>query len=234
MTDLASLRARVRALEGAPAGTAGTVPLGVAALDGVLPGGGLARGAVHEVVPRETGADDGPATAFALTLAGRVLAASEGPVLWVTQAGDLYPPGAAAFGVPPHRLLCARAEGDAGVLWALEEALRCSALAAAVGEVEHLARTPVRRLHLAAEAGGVTGLLCLRRRTPPTHAEPSAAATRWRVGARPRAAGETGPRWHVELARVRGGPPASVEVQWDETSGVFALAAPIRPGTAAG
>jgi len=234
MTDLDELRARIRTLERGNAPEAGVLPLGAEALDRALPGGGLAQAAVHEVLPARTGWDDGPAAGFALALAGRALAQSDGPVLWVARRLDLYPPGIAGYGVPPARLLCARAPDDAGVLWALEEALRCPALAVAVGEVEHLARTPVRRLQLAAEAGGVTGLLLQRRRTPPTRAEPSAAVTRWRVGVWPRIQPVSGPRWWVELARVRGRPPATFEVIWDDATGCFALAAPLRHRAAAG
>ena len=234
MTDLAGLRARIRALEGAGSGEGGVWPLEADALDTALPGGGLARAAVHEVVPARTGWDDGPAAGFTLALAGRALGHADGPVLWVARRLDLYPPGTAAFGVPPERLLCARAPDDAGVLWALEEALRCPDLAAVVGEVEQLSRTPVRRLQLAAEAGGGTGLLVQRRRIPPTRAEPSAAVTRWRVGALPRVSPASGPRWRVELARVRGGLPSEFEVIWDDATGRFALAAPLRDRAAAG
>ncbi|SDF98956.1 protein ImuA [Limimonas halophila] len=234
MADLDHLRARIRALERGNAPDAGVLPLGAEALDTALPGGGLARAAVHEVVPARTGWDDGPAAGFALALAGRALARADGPVLWVARTLDLYPPGIAGYGVPPARLLCARAPDDAGVLWTLEEALRCPALAAAVGEVGHLGRTSVRRLQLAAEAGGVTGLLLQRRRIPPTRAEPSAAVTRWRVGALPRISLTSGPRWRVELARVRGGLPTEFEVIWDDATGRFALAAPLRDRAAAG
>ncbi len=47
---LADLRARIRALELGEASVAAPVAtLGAAAIDDVLPGGGLARGALHEI-----------------------------------------------------------------------------------------------------------------------------------------------------------------------------------------
>ena len=257
--DLETLRRRVRALErGGAEARAPTLPLGAPEIDGVLPDGGLARAGVHELLPERTAWDDGPAAGFALALTGRLMAASRGPVLWIARRGDLYAPGTSAFGVDPDRLLSARAGDDAGVLWAMEEALRCPELAGVVGEIGQLDRTAARRLQLAAEAGQVMGLTLLRRRVVPGgRQDPSAAATRWRVGARParrdgeRALPRDGPvsgggpvaggrpagggwaRWHLELVRVRGGQPADFEVEWDHATGDFALAAALRDGAAA-
>ncbi|MBK1669677.1 hypothetical protein CKO28_16685 [Rhodovibrio sodomensis] len=246
--DLETLRRRVRALErGTGPERAPVLPLGAPAIDELLPGGGLARAGVHELLPERTAWDDGPVTGFALALTGRLMAVAQGPVLWVARRGDLYAPGAPAFGVDPDRLLTARAGDDAGVLWAMEEALRCSGLAGVVGEVGQLDRTAARRLQLAAEAGGVTGLTLLRRRVVPRgRQDPSAAATRWRVGARParRDGGRAVPGgghapgagracWHLDLVRARGGDPADFEVEWDHATGDFALAAALRDGSAA-
>lgn len=251
--DLATLRRRVRALERGEAGErAPVLPLGAQAIDELLPGGGLTRAGVHELLPERTAWDDGPAAGFALALVGRLMAAVQGPVLWIARRGDLYAPGTPAFGVDPDRLLMARAGDDAGVLWAMEEALRCPELIGVVGEVGQLDRTAARRLQLAAEAGGVMGVTLLRRRVVPRgRQDPSAAATRWRVGARPvqpngdRDGGARTPgggactpdggraRWHLELVRARGGHPADFEVEWDHATGDFALAAALRDAEAA-
>jgi protein ImuA len=213
------------------------LPLGAPALDAALPGGGLARAGVHEILPERTAWDDGAAAGFACAVLGRLMAAAAGPVLWIARRCDLYAPGLAAFGVDPDRLLIARAGDDAAVLWALEEALRCPALAGALGEVGRLDRTAARRLQLAAEAGGVFGLTLLRRRVAPRgRSEPSAAGTRWRVGARAGGgASDGGPgraRWRLELLRCRGRPPADFEVEWDDATGDFALAAALCDGAA--
>jgi protein ImuA len=256
--DLETLRRRVRALErGAGPQATSVLPLGARAIDEALPGGGLSRAGVHELLPERTAWDDGPAAGFALAIAGRLMAAANGPVLWIARRGDLYAPGTPAFGVDPDRLLSARAGDDAGVLWAMEEALRCPELAGVVGEVGQLDRTAARRLQLAAEAGQVMGLTLLRRRVVPRgRQDPSAAVTRWRVGARPaRRGGERAgdgavsgggfvpgdspvpgggrARWHLELVRARGGHPADFEVEWDHATGDFALAAALRDTAAA-
>ena len=56
--------------------------------------------------------------------------APTGWIAWVTQEGDLYAPGLAAFGLDLRRLILVSARRDAEVCWALEEALRSRSLAA--------------------------------------------------------------------------------------------------------
>src|ERR1700753_3244224 len=76
------------------------LPFGHAAIDGVLPGGGLARGALHEVA--SVGPDTEHAAASALFVAG-ILARLEGSVLWVLWQTDLFAPGLAGVGLHPGR-----------------------------------------------------------------------------------------------------------------------------------
>ena len=123
---MAALRARIRRMEGGNRGAgAEAVPFGVAAIDCRLPGGGLARGALHEVIAVHAGA----ATGFCAALLARLMA-DHAPALWCTQprlmeAGDLHGPGLARFGLAPERLMVVRAGRDREVLWVMEEALRC-------------------------------------------------------------------------------------------------------------
>jgi len=224
---LASLERRLARLEG-HRGTA-TAPavasLGAAALDAALPGGGLRLAAVHEVAGHA-------ASGFTAALAGRVAAARRGLVLWcqhrrrVRDEGVLYGPGLAAFGLEPERVLLVDGEDDAGVRWAVEEALRASAAAVVVGEIERCDLFHTRRLQLAAESGGAAGLLL--RPADPVRA-PSAAVTRWRVQPRLLDApwpGALGPlAWTAELWRVKGAVPARFEVCFDEPTLRFALVA---------
>ncbi|MFQ5774814.1 MAG: ImuA family protein [Kiloniellaceae bacterium] len=251
---LAALRARIRALEVGAGGAGGrrVLPLGVAALDRHLPGGGLPLACLHEIEGARAEWDDGAATGFCLALLARLSAAAPGraPILWVGCWRDLYAPGLAAFGLDPGRLILVRAGGEADVLWAMEEGLRCADLAAVVGEVETLERCAGRRLQLAAEAGGVTAFLLRRRLRPARRAPaPSSALTRWRAAPARSAtlacpAGEPlsgaaveklpgRPRWAVELLRCRGAAPGQWLVEWDDATGGFALAAALRDGSVA-
>jgi protein ImuA len=226
-TTLAGLARRLARLEGGTGRAAArpVAPLGDDGIDAALPGGGLALAAVHEVAGTA-------AAGFTAALAGRVAAARAGLVVWcqhrrrVRDEGVLHGPGLAAFGLDPARVLVVDGDRDDASLWAMEEALRASAAAVVVGEVERVDLFRTRRLQLAAETGGAAGLL-LRPVDPVL--EPSAAVTRWRV--RPRLVpspwpGELGPlAWSAALWRAKGAVPARFEVRFDEPSLRFALVA---------
>jgi protein ImuA len=195
---LSALRAAIARIErgGASAAQHGAVPLGLAAIDDALSGGGLAAGAVHEVMGSAAGG-------FAAMLAGRFA----GPVLWCVMEharSELYGPGLAAFGLDTRRLVIARCPSRQDMLWAMEEGLRDPALAVVVGEPDRaIALTASRRLQLAAETGGTTGLV-LRRGAEDGALSPSAVFSRWRADSLP-ALTALGPRWRLELLRCRGG-----------------------------
>src|SRR6266851_612308 len=239
---LCALRARIQALESGP-GPRRVTPFGLPAVDAALPGGGLALGALHEVMGAGPDEEDGAvAAAFAAGRLACIARRQGGPVLWCLATDDLYAPGLAARGLAPEDLIVARCRDDTDILWAMEEGLRSAALAAVLGEIGTLAPTAGRRLQLACEAGGVTGFVLRRWRTAGTAASqrgaPSAAVTRWRVAAAPsRATGEPGlglPLWRVELVRCRGGAPAAWLMEESDATGHVALAAELadRPADA--
>lgn len=208
---LARLRARIAALErGADAGARGGLSL-CPAIDAHLPADGLAWGGVHEI----SGAD-GSAWGFAALILARAAAERERPVLWCRRGrGPLpYPPGLAALGLAPDRLLLAWTGRDTA--WAMEQALTCPDLAAVLAETDRLDLTPSRRLQRAAEATGVLGIAL---RPPAQDLGANAALTRWRVTAAP----STGPgpwvgvaAWDLDLWRCRGAPPGRWTVQWHD------------------
>ena len=175
---LEELRARLARLEAVGRGGSAVLPLGWPGIDRALPGGGLARSCLHEMCGAPA---RGAALGFAAVLLGRLMA-DGGHVVWIGPRNELFGPGLAELGLTPERLIVVRVRPAAARLWALEEALRSSGLAAALAEVEHLSLTQSRRLQLAAEAKGVTALLL---RPPGAGATPSAAATRWWIEAAP-------------------------------------------------
>ncbi|MGH7044987.1 MAG: ImuA family protein [Stellaceae bacterium] len=232
--SLAMLRERVQRIERPATATHAVVSSGIAAIDRVLPGGGLARGALHEILGMAGDEEDGAlAAAFAAIILGRLLAAAPGIVLWCLPRPDLYGPGLAACGFDPARLVLVGVPRDTEILWAMEEGLRAAGLVAVVGEVGRLAAVASRRLQLAAERSGVTALLLRRWRDAAEAARernlPNAAVTRWRITALPSRpppipsfAGKGGSgrgfgigpvRWRVELLRCRAGTPASWEME---------------------
>lgn len=247
---LVDLQARIRRIERDGALRHGVLPFGVATLDRVLPEGGLALGAVHEILGAGPDEEDGAAAAgFIAGIAGRLGGKLPGGlVLWCLKQRDLYGPGLAAHGLDPARIVLVRAARDDDLLWTIEEGLRCPGVAAVVGEIGRLPMVAGRRLQLAAERSGIPALLLRRWRTGAEAAaergRPSAAVTRWRIAQLPSLpeAGEPGigrPRWRVELLRCRGADAACLS--WDlevaDASGAVHLpagladrpAAPHRP-----
>lgn len=213
------------------------MPLGVDAIDAVLPGGGLKAGALHEV-GAEDYRDMGAATGFLAALAVRLAEGGSSPVLWCGAAqppfdiGVLYGPGFASFGFDPARLVLVHPDSVTDCLWAMEEALRSGAFAVVIGEIDGRASaldlTATRRLQLAAEEKGTPVLLF----TGHEGGAASAAVTRWRVAALPGALiPDTekfgglidAPGWRTALTRSRGGAPGAWNVTWHARDRRFML-----------
>ena len=209
-----AVRAKVAAMEAGGGPARAVLSFGDARLDRAFPGGGLPLGCWHDIAGEgleiETAAAPG---AFAAALAGPL--ARRGAVIWVMRRGDLYAPGLAGFGFPAERLIQVRARDEAQALAALEDALGSAGVAAAIGEAGEVDLTAGRRLQLACERRGATGVLIRRRPfggPARAMAAGSAAATSWVVAAAPSepppgVPGLGAPRWRVDLRRCRGGRP---------------------------
>ncbi|MDB5588971.1 MAG: Protein ImuA [Devosia sp.] len=123
------------------------------------------------------------------------------------EMGLPYGPGLASFGFDPDALVLIRPANMIELLWAVEEALACGAVAAVIADIaghpKVLDFTASRRLSLRADAGG-TSLFLLRYGA---WREASAAQLRWHLTPAlsattqfdARAPGET--RWRARLER---------------------------------
>ena len=206
---IAELRQRISALEGGVAKRKECLPFGVPVVDRILPGGGLAFGAIHEFAGGGSGTVDGAAPA--LFVAG-VAARTKGPVVWCLTRPDLFAPALAQAGLHQDRIIFVESDAEEGVLASMEEALSYGKLGAVVGEIVRLPMTASRRLQLAAEKSGTMGLV-VRRWRRQTEANdfgnPTAAVTRWRVSVMPSeempVPGVGRARWLLELMRSRAG-----------------------------
>jgi protein ImuA len=168
-------------------GRHGVFTLGAGPVDAAL-GGGLARGAVHEIYPAQA-FDIAAAAGFVTGLSLR--AGGEGSLVWIRhrrveiETGGLYAQGLAEMGLDPERLIVVVVDDVADGLRAARDALRCSSLGSVVleswGTSRHLDLTASRRLSLAAQESGVTGFMMRAMAAP----EASSAMTRWQVGAAP-------------------------------------------------
>jgi len=210
------------------------VPTGFARLDAALPHGGLPGGAVTEVL---SALDGGGAMTVALRAA---IAAAAGvhTVVVLDPRGDLYPPAVWQMGLAEDLLLMVRPSGWAEALWALDQSLRCSGVAAVVASIDRIDAAASRRLQLAAESSGVLGILLRpaadRRHTfaavqmlvepitPPAPRSPSAGFSAVRC-------------CRVRLMKVReGGPVEPFVIGLDDETGVEPLLPASVHGSAAG
>jgi protein ImuA len=215
--------------------------VGLAAPIDVALGGGLARGALHELAPAapiHLAATSGFAAALAALAGG-----DRGQVLWVAtdfavgEGGGPYGPGLDLFGMAAARLLVLRVPRAVDVLWAMEEALRCRALVCVVaefaGDGAEADLTATRRLVLAAREGSSVGLLIRHRAT----LAPSASATRWEIASsrsRPDAfGGLSRASFDLTLRKNRRGPSGRWLITWDHHERAFHAAVPVGVAEAA-
>ena len=206
------------------------IATGHVALDEAL-SGGLAPGRVHELFAASED-DAASATGFAAMLALRTVGRRL-PIFWLrTDAaervgGRLYGPGLIELGGDPDSLVMGVAPDTRALLKAAADAARCPGLSALIvechGQCPTLDLTASRRLALAAEQSGVTLFLLLLDAEP----VPSAAETRWMVGAAPSQLLEAGvpgrPMFEIELLRRRSGPAGMRwRLEWHRDRLVFA------------
>ena len=203
-------------------------------------GGGLVCGALHELAPTAP-VHLGAASGFAAAIAARA-SLGRREILWiatdyaVAEGGGPYGPGLDLFGLASSHLLMLRVTKPVDVLWAMEEGLRCRALACVIaeltGEGEIADLTATRRLTLAAREGlsaRTSGLgLLIRHKTT---SMPSAAATRWEIApalGQPDAYGGIGrARFDLSLRKNRRGPAGRWIIEWDHHERIFQQAVPV-------
>jgi protein ImuA len=228
----------------APRLTAEERPVGLAApIDAVL-GGGLACGTLHELAPTPP-VHLAAASGFAAAIAAQA-SCGRREILWIAtdyaaaEGGGPYGPGLDLFGLASAHLLVLRVAKPVDVLWAMEEGLRCRALACVIaeltGEGEVADLTATRRLALAAREGlsaRTSGLgLLIRHKTT---ALPSAAATRWEIAAAPsepdalarRSGGLGRARFDLSLRKNRRGPAGRWIIEWNHHERIFQQAIPV-------
>ncbi|MGL5115803.1 MAG: ImuA family protein [Beijerinckiaceae bacterium] len=230
--SVADLRHVIARIETGNSDTHGRAPLGVAGIDEAL-GGGLRRGALHEVHGAEA-MDAGAATGFALGLASRLAAVDGGPLVWIAERmatrewGELYGPGMAELGFGFPRVLMVSAHKLEALLVAARQTagarLGGVAVLAPYGGAKGFDMTASRKLALAAEAADMA-IVSLRIGDEPA---PGVAMTRWRVAGAP-ATGEGDrhlmgrPRFRIELIRNRGGRTGAWSVEWNCDASIFRL-----------
>jgi hypothetical protein len=167
-----------------------TQPTGYAQLDNALPGGGLPIGAVTEVLVSQTGVGE---LSLLMPLL-RQLTAQDRYVVLIEPPHQPYPPALLQHGIKLNRLLVIRTPPTLA-LWSSEQTLRCKAFGCVLLWLENARDKEIRRLQLAAEAGGNVAIVY----RPFMHAQQtSPAAVRLSLQA-------TSCGMQIEIKKCRGG-----------------------------
>jgi cell division inhibitor SulA/protein ImuA len=197
--------ARVWRLKDASAGLPASRPVwstGRSALDARLPGGGWPAASLVEVLLETAGL--GEVQLFLPALVQCQQRIGEVPwLVWIAPPHEPYAPALAQQGIELSRLLVVRPASAAEALWAAEQALSSGVCAAVLLWLQGTDDRWLRRLKLAAEAGGALAVLF----RPERHRfESSPASLRLLV-----TRGEHESR--LELVKVQGGRPGPVELR---------------------
>lgn len=210
------LRQEILQLEGFRPSDSSAVDVGLGPLRDAFPNSSFPLGAVHEFL------SDGMEvlTAGSGFIAGLLsaLMQNKGTALWISASRKIFPPALKSFGVHPDRFIFVDVRKEKDVMWAMDEALKCGALTAVVGEMRDMSFTESRRLQLAVEHSRVTGFVL---RNNLRKINTTACVSRWRIRSLPSETidnmpGIGSPKWNVELLRIRNGKPGTWQVTWNE------------------
>lgn len=188
--------------------------LGLGAIEDAFPGKVFPRAAIHELI--SVSAESAACTNGFLSVMLNALLQQNGSCLWISTRRTIFPPALKTFGIAPDRILFVDVPTVKEALWATEEALKCNAITAVVGEFTALSFDESRRLQLAVEKSKVTGFI---HRFKPKIENTVACVSRWKISpifsaTSDQLPGMGFPRWNIDLLKVRNGKQASWQVQW--------------------
>lgn len=236
-----ALREQLQRVETGRRPAAPSFSTGAAALDRILPGGGLHRGTLVEYLA-EIGSG---AVALAL-VAGRQACSEGGALVVVDRSRTFHPPAAANLGIELANVVFIRPRTRKDFLWALNQSLSCQGVGGVVCWPERLDSRTFRQLQLAAEGAGTVGLMI---RPPSVRGKPAWSDLQLLIEAVPAdaSAGISAPpagisaspvgisarRLRVEVVRCRNGNPGEVvELELDDETGTLQKSRAVRVASA--
>jgi protein ImuA len=211
---IAQLQREILSLQGYKPATDGVAfDGGLCAIRHAFPNASFPLAAMHEFICDTP--EQGAATAGFISGVLSGLVKNTGVLLWISAHQTIFPPALHSFGIKPENVVFVAVKKDKERLWVIEEALKCEALLAVIGEVQEVSFTCSRRFQLAVEHSKVTGFII--RHNPKNMA--TAAVARWKIAPLPSATeeglpGVGFPRWNVELQKVRNGKPGTWWLEW--------------------
>jgi len=207
------LQTDILRLQGFKSLTNATLDTGLGPIKDCFPNRTFPIGAIHEFIASKS-QDTVSAAGFITGLLSSLMGQS-GATLWISSSRTLFPPALKSFAVDPERFIFLDLQKEKDVIWAMDEALKCSALSAVVGELHDLDFKSSRRLQLSVEQSQVTGFI-LRKSNRDINT--TACVSRWKINPLPseleKLPGMGFPKWRVELTRMRNGKSGAWDVQW--------------------
>ncbi|HEY0741015.1 MAG TPA: Error-prone repair protein ImuA [Chryseosolibacter sp.] len=211
---IAGLQTDILRLQGFKPANSIAVDLGLGPIKHCFPNSTFPLGCVHEFLFSKS--EDAASTkGFISGLLGALMG-DAGTSLWISSSRTIFPPALRGFGIQPDRFIFVDLAKESDVLWAMDEALKCGALAAVVGEMNDLSFTTSRRFQLAVEQSKATGFI-LRKNS--RNLSTTACVSRWKITSLPSdpiegLPGVGLPKWRVELLRIRNGRAGVWDVEW--------------------
>jgi protein ImuA len=208
------LQKQILALQGSHTPSDEQLSIGLGEIESVFPEKIFPRAAVHELLSASS-EDASSTNGFISVILGKLMQKS-GCCIWISNRRKIFPPALKTFGLEPEQILFVDAWKVKDALWIIEEALKCDALTAVVGEISEISFNDSRRLQLAVEKSKVTGFI---HRQQPKGINAVACVSRWKVTSvtsslTGKVPGVGFPRWDVELLKVRNGQTGKWLVQW--------------------
>ncbi|MCD6020029.1 MAG: Error-prone repair protein ImuA [Bacteroidetes bacterium] len=208
------LQQKILTIQGNQKQTDEQLNIGLGQMESAFPGKIFPRGALHELISFSS--EDASCTNGFISVVLGKLMQEKGCCIWISNKRKIFPPALKMFGIDPEHIVFVDTWKTKDILWTIEEAMKCDALTAVVGEIDELSFNDSRRLQLVAEKSKVTGFL---HRQHPKTINALACVSRWKVttlksslpGEMP---GVGFPNWEIELLKVKNGNPDKWQIQW--------------------
>jgi protein ImuA len=211
---LSGLQSDILRLQGFKPINSSKVDLGLGPIRNAFANSTFPLGCIHEFLSSKI--EDSAATKGFITAMLGALMGNSGISLWISSSRTIFPPALKHFGVDPDRFIFIELQKESDVLWAMDEALKCGALASVVAEIKDISFTMSRRFQLAVEQSQVTGFIV---RNSIRKITTTACVSRWKITSLATEPiedlpGIGFPKWRVELLRIRNGHTGVWDIQW--------------------
>lgn len=209
-----NLQEEILRLQGFKAVGNASLDPGLGPIKDAFPNDSFPLGGVHEFLSAQP-EDAASSTGFIAALLSSLMG-NHRVTVWVSASRTIFPPALKNFGLDPDRFIFIDLQKEKEVIPVMEEALKCGALSAVIGEMREIDFTASRRLQLAVEQSQVTGFII---RNNFRKVNTTACVSRWKITSLPSEAedglpGVGFPAWRAELLRIRNGKPGVWSVQW--------------------